>query len=859
MKDFKISKKALILFLCVFMVVFAVSASAATKDWTDLKNTFGTDPVEHNHVYGEWKVSVPATCTTPGTRIRECLFAKDGEHCPFVYQEEIPVNPDAHVKGNIEEIEEPTCSKMGKSSYECTVCHTTVTVNVGYVDHKYDKEWTVIDPIHDETKEEPGLKYNKCIVCGETQEIIIPVEHTYKDDYTVITPATCSSIGQKLVYCTYCKKNKMEPIEIDPTNHVYSGKALAIGEVSCTDGGRGIVTCEACGETDYVNIPASEAHDYLEWDYTAPKGTCKDGTNGSIVKVCKVHGNITDPVEWKNHNFDSDAKTHAATCSDYGYIKGKCLDCGLENVQEIIPVNKDKHSWVEEVLIEPTCETQGYVFRMCKYDSSHVEYSYIEKAGHTYYTDWTIDKEATCYEEGVKTNKCVVCDETITIIIPINPDNHPIDEEDWEIYEENFPTCTKVGIEAAHCDKCVSDDELVFREVPMHTNTLSVYKTTPATCKRSGETVYNCYLCGEYVTEVIPVNPLAHKTSKDYYVTKEATCYEKGIKSKVCDFCFMPMIYDEDEHKTIYLDETPHTVTEWEVTADPTCTKDGEKVRRCIVEECGYVETVAIAKTHRYKAWATVTPATCKTAGVRSRGCYNCDKTWTETYFTDCVAGDWKFYKGSDNDTCNKGDTFRKSCVTCNREMEEKTLKSGEHISLVEGAIENNVSDSICSRKVSTCTYCNGTVTVTTNHTYTKTKEGLEPTCTTSGYEPSYFCYLCKRSIAGLYLPATDHNFEYDEEGSKYCLNCNLYFVQDSISGTCDHFCHNKGTIAKVLTKVLSFFWKLFGNNHFCECGAPHYHQEETTVISKTLTEEGQLEIIYSCKACKVESGLIVL
>lgn len=40
---------------------------------------------------------------------------------------------------------------------------------------------------------------------------------------------------------------------------------------------------------------------------------------------------------------------------------------------------------------------------------------------------------------------------------------------------------------------------------------------------------------------------------------------------------------------------------------------------------------------------------------------------------------------------------------------------------------------------------------------------------------------------------------------------------------TCNHICHKTNFFAKLLYKVLCFFWKLFGNNQYCECGAIHY------------------------------------
>lgn len=40
---------------------------------------------------------------------------------------------------------------------------------------------------------------------------------------------------------------------------------------------------------------------------------------------------------------------------------------------------------------------------------------------------------------------------------------------------------------------------------------------------------------------------------------------------------------------------------------------------------------------------------------------------------------------------------------------------------------------------------------------------------------------------------------------------------------TCNHICHKTNFFAKLLYKVFCFFWKLFRNNQYCECGAIHY------------------------------------
>ena len=535
------------------------------------------------------------------------------------------------------------------------------------------------------------------------------------------------------------------------------------------------------------------------------------------------------------------------------------------DAEVVLPINNTNHSWIEEILIEPTCESEGYAFRICKYDSKHVEYSTIEASGHRYVVDWTVTKVPTCYETGSRYNKCVDCGQTITETLPVDPDNHPISESAWDIYNNQYPSCTQVGIEAAHCPYCVGTSDLVFREVPMHSNTLREKKVTEANCKTPGEIVYECYKCGHDETVITPAKPDAHFPGDDYVITRQATCYQEGVKSKLCNICYKPIEAEYGDHKQIAIPKTSHIVTDWTIVEKSTCEKEGLKTRKCIVKGCDHVENVPIPKEHRYRAWVIVTESKdCKTPGLRTRGCYYCSKEWQEVYYLDCAAGKWQLFKGTAG-KCVAGNTYRKECVSCQRTMEERIINAGEHVELIYGPTEYGYSETICTRLVAECTYCKEEVVKTTSHTLFKVdnilKKEIKPTCETPGQTQAYECKECKIYIDSIPLAALGHNFKYDEDGTKYCTNCTLYYVdtEDGETIICDHFCHNKGTIAKILTKVCSFFWKLFGNNHFCACGTAHYHEESTKVISITKDEKGKTVIKYDCKECKVKEGKVTL
>ena len=87
----------------------------------------------------------------------------------------------------------------------------------------------------------------------------------------------------------------------------------------------------------------------------------------------------------------------------------------------------------------------------------------------------------------------------------------------------------------------------------------------------------------------------------------------------------------------------------------------------------------------------------------------------------------------------------------------------------------------------------------------------------------------------------TGHDFKWGLNGEIYCKNCGEYYIGDNTDTdededtdsdldifkpeyiTCKHFCHNQGVTAKILLKVLTIFWKMFGIKQVCDCGVAHY------------------------------------
>lgn len=186
------------------------------------------------------------------------------------------------------------------------------------------------------------------------------------------------------------------------------------------------------------------------------------------------------------------------------------------------------------------------------------------KTAHSPSTSWTIVKQATCAQTGVKKNVCSFCKKTFTEAIPVDPLAHyyvkelitgdPV-YEDYSLYtcticgdkytsrkkEHKFvptvtaPTCTERGYTTYKCTKCdftyVSD----FTDIVPHTYEI---KSVAPNCTDAGYTVNVCSVCGytdeQSKTETDPPIGTAHNFETK---TVAPTCTEKGFTAEICTLC----------------------------------------------------------------------------------------------------------------------------------------------------------------------------------------------------------------------------------------------------------------------------------------------------------------------------------
>ena len=162
--------------------------------------------------------------------------------------------------------------------------------------------------------------------------------------------------------------------------------------------------------------------------------------------------------------------------------------------------------------VKPTCTetglTKGQICKDCQ--KVIVAQEEISALDHSYSTEWSVDKEPTCVEEGIKSHHCIRC-EAKSNITPILTVDHTVVCD-----EAKAPTCTEIGLTAGkHCSVCneviVAQEESV--KAKGHKTVLkNVKKATYFSKGYSGDKY--CTVCKKTVSKGKLLPKLVLKTPK---------------------------------------------------------------------------------------------------------------------------------------------------------------------------------------------------------------------------------------------------------------------------------------------------------------------------------------------------------
>lgn len=467
------------------------------------------------------------------------------------------------------------------------------------------------------------------------------------------------------------------------------------------------------------------------------------------------------------HTFGDWQVKKPATCEKTGLEERFCTDTDC-NKKEIRKIPALGHDLKETVITEPTCGTAGSKEVTCS-RCDFKDTQEIPATGNHAYGDWVIVKEATCTEEGLRTQTCANCGDVKKEVLP------KVDHTWNEGEVSKQPTCTEAGERTFTCTVCGDTKTEVITATGHAWSDWEV--KTPATCETEGQEERHCTNegCTEVEFKVIPA--LGHDLKEE--IVKEPTCGETGLKNVTCSRCD----YKEEnveipatgEHKfgewivtkepscgnageeTRTCDVCYHTETrpiapvaehkwnEGEITKQPTCTEDGSRLFTCTV--CGDTKTEVIpALGHAWSDW-DIKDSTCGQEGEKTRHCERTGCTATETVKIPASENhNWNDGVVTKNATCTEQGEITYTCNDCGHTKVEKTPALGHDLKEVilkqPTCSEAGLKAMVCQRPG--CDHRENEVSIpaTGEHHWDNGVVTKEPTCITKG-QKTYTCEHC--------------------------------------------------------------------------------------------------------------------
>ncbi len=309
-------------------------------------------------------------------------------------------------------------------------------VKVEQRSYDYDKHEYVNEAYNDGTsaleganatysfKEGARGNYNVTVTLegGVSETVNIMIEHAMGGRDVIDYPATCTlpERHQQNYYCKTCGglSHSVNSFSTDPAEqalgHTYSEEIITVSESeNCEKKEVKYKICTVCGHIEYadgnVNTVDEEngGHDFTELVETKTSCTA-DGTTIYKCSKCGVYKLSSEAVTKATaHDMQTWAEAEAAgqrkpaTCTENGSFVRNCKNC---TYQSTLTYAATGHKWtLEEVIEEATCQKPGSRKVKCSVCGAE-ETQTVQITGHVYQI--TVEKAATCTEEGYYVNKC---------------------------------------------------------------------------------------------------------------------------------------------------------------------------------------------------------------------------------------------------------------------------------------------------------------------------------------------------------------------------------------------------------------------------------------------------------------------
>ncbi len=739
----------------------------------------------------ETLAAVDATCTATGlTAGQKCAVCDE----ILVQQEVIAVldHVKTAVKGNA-----PTCTEDGLSEGSiCKLCDEVLVKQeiIPALGH----DWT---SVKDATCTSTGIQ--KCAVCS-AYAVAEKLSHAL--EIIPAVEATCTATGLTAgEQCAMCGKITIEQTLIPMAEH----KSIVVDAVkpTCTDVGltEG-AQCAVCGAvlTEQEVIPAM-GHNWI----IGKDATCT--TNGT--KMCAKCG-IVVAIDMLPHTAEA-LPAVEPTCTAPGLTEGeKCGVCGtvLLEQQAVAALG---HAWTQdpekgvhactrpncELSVEtactggnPTCKTFAQC-EVCGLD-------YLNTENHTLSENWEANADQhwkPCSECGVTLTEDfhTLTSEPRTIVIASGSvigqytlridfacdtcDNRSVtlpqlySEADFSVVEaedKNSKTLTK-SLEVSIAGESQTLTWVYLLEnATKHVPVLDA-RVEP-TCLVPGKTEgSHCNLCGEVLTEQMPIPALGHNAVEDPAVDPD--CTTKGLTAgSHCERCDM-----------ILVRQLPVAALGHKLVVDPavaaTCTSTGLTAgRHC--ERCGettLAQSTVPMKPHVQLAIAATKPTCTETGLTAGTKCRTCDAVLLEQETVPAL-GHVEVELPAKDATCTAtGLTAGMTCQTCKETLvAQEVIPTTDHTVVVLPAV-----DPTClvpgKTEGSSCSVCRKVLVAqeaipALGHNAVE-DPAVDPDCTTKGLTAGSHCERCDTILVRqLPVAALGHKLVVDPAVAATCTSTGL-------------------------------------------------------------------------------------
>ena len=399
-----------------------------------------------------------------------------------------------------------------------------------------------------------------------------------------------------------------------------------------------------------------------ECEHSGGEATC---TNKAKCEICGAEYGETKPHSYAQIKSPEYLKS-AATCTAKAVYYTSCTECGrsskgTKNEATFEYGNALGHKYGEWV-----SNGDGTHSRVCANDSTHIETkachggkatctakaicedcgkAYGEMAAHTFTAKTVAAKylksAATCTAKAVYYTSCADCG------LSSKGTKNEATFEYGNALGHKYGEWVSNG-NGTHTRVCANDNK--------HTETKNCHGGK-ATCTAKAI----CEDCGKAYGEMA-AHTFTAKSTVSRYLKRAATCTEKSEYYVSCAGCGLSSKGTASE--AVFTGSAlGHSLTEWSVITEVTCTTNGTQERHCT--RCDYKQTrTIVAKGHSYGLWNVTKKVGCITDGEQSRECSVCGNKETKTIAATGVHsyGSWKVAKAA---TCTTTGTKVRSCLEC--------------------------------------------------------------------------------------------------------------------------------------------------------------------------------------------------